>query len=95
MRNYEIVFVFKDDEETYNKGRERVKEELTRIEATITKEDDMGSRDLAYPVKKETRGHYYIYFIEADPENVTTIEKSFRLSREILKYLFVRKDETN
>jgi len=90
MRNYEIVFVFKDDEEAYKKGKELVTEELTRIEAKITKEDDMGSRELAYPVKKETRGHYYVYFIEADPDKVTSTDRSFRLSKEILKYLFVK-----
>ena len=93
MRKYELVFVFKDDEEAYKQGKELVTAELTRIEAVISKEDDMGSRDLAYIVKKETRGHYYIYFIDADPEKVQSLDRSFRLSREILKYLVVRKDD--
>ncbi|MBN2050111.1 MAG: 30S ribosomal protein S6 [Spirochaetales bacterium] len=93
MRNYEIVFVFKDEEEAFKQGKELVNQELTRIEAVISKEDDMGSRDLAYSVKKENRGHYYVYFFQAEPEKVPTLDKAFKLSRDILKYLFIRDDD--
>lgn len=93
MRNYEIVFVFKDDEEAYKKGKELAKKELDRIEAVITKEDDMGSRELAYMVKKENRGHYHIYFIDADPEKVPSLERPFRMDSDILKFLIIRCDD--
>lgn len=93
MNNYEIVFVFKDDEEAYKNGKAFVADELAKIGATITKDEDMGSRDLAYMVKKETRGHYHIYFFQADPEKISALDRSFRMNVEVLKYLIVNSDD--
>ena len=52
----------------------------------------MGDRLLAYPVRKNDRGHYILYVIESPPEPLKTISKTLKLRPEILKYLFVRQD---
>ena len=91
MRAYEAVFVFRPEDELYSKGRELIKQELEKAEATIVKEDDMGARDLAYTVKKETRGHYHFYEAQIEPQKIEEIAKSIKLMDPVLKYLFVRK----
>lgn len=91
MRAYEAIFVFRAEEELYKQGMELIKNELNRSEARITKEDDMGTRDLAYPVKKETRGHYYLFEAEIDPFKVNDFSKSVKLMDPVLKHLFVKK----
>ncbi|MBI9101373.1 MAG: 30S ribosomal protein S6 [Spirochaetales bacterium] len=93
MRNYEAVFIFLPEDESYKSGLEAVKEELKKAEAVISKEDDMGTRELAYPIKKETRAHYYCFYAEIKPEAIIGIEKAVKLNKNVLKYLFVRKDD--
>ncbi len=91
MRAYEAMFVFRAEDELYAKGKELIKQEFDRVAAKIIKEDDMGARDLAYMVKKETRGHYHFYETEIDPLKVDEITKSVKLMDPVLKALFVRK----
>jgi len=93
MRNYEVVFIFRTEADAYNGGLEKVKEELKKAGANIVKEDDMGDRELAYQIKKESRGHYYRFDLELTPDSIVTIEKDLKLINEILKFMFVKKDK--
>lgn len=93
MRNYEVVFIFRTEADAYKGGLEKVKEEFVKAGANIVKEDDMGDRELAYPIKKESRGHYYFFDLELKPDQIITIEKNVKLFNEVLKFLFVKKDQ--
>lgn len=92
MREYEVTVIFQNDDESFKKGLEAVKSNITAIQGEIKKEDDLKSREFAYPIKKETRGHYYYMEMNADPAKIIELEKSFKLTQEVLKYLFVKKD---
>lgn len=92
MRNYEVTLIFPAREEEFTKGKTFVDEEWKRQGANILKNDDMGERDLAYPIKKETRGHYYFYEIEINPQKVIEVDRAFRLQDEIIKFLFVKEE---
>jgi len=72
---------------------EFVKEEFKNAEAKILKEDDLGVRELAYLIKKNSKGHYTYFEINVDTARIMDFEKSFKLSSHILKYLFVKKEE--
>ena len=91
MRAYEAIFVFRGEDELYTKGKELIKGEFERVEATIVKEDDMGARELAYEIKGETRGHYYFYEVKIDPLKIDEMSKAVKLFEPVLKHLFVRK----
>ena len=52
----------------------------------------MNARDLAYPIGKKTRGHYYLYGIQADPEKIGNLDRAFKLASGILKYLVIKKE---
>jgi small subunit ribosomal protein S6 len=93
MRQYELVTVFHSEEDLLKKGKEAVAAELARQGAEIVKEDDMGDRSLTYPIKKKERGHYWLYTINLSPEKIIHAEKVFKLDTNLLKYLFVRKEE--
>ncbi len=93
MRKYEVVCVFRPEDDAFGKGKTFVLEEFTKAGGTVSKEEDMGSRDLAYPIKKQSRGHYYLFELSVDPLKIVEMDRSFRLSQEILKYLFIKLDE--
>lgn len=92
MRDYEVAVVYDVGDDTLPKAQEQVKDEFTKIAATVVKEDDMNARDLAYPIGKKTRGHYFLYNVQADPEKIGDLDRAFKLTAGILKYLVVRKD---
>lgn len=93
MRHYEVACVFHAEDEVYNRGREIVKNELVGLGAVITGEDDMGQRSLAYPVKKETRGHYLVFIAEMEPDKAKLIEDTLKLKTELLKVMVVNKEK--
>jgi small subunit ribosomal protein S6 len=93
VRTYEAVYVFRPEADLVEKGRQAIKEEYSRVGATVAREQDMGERQLAYVVDKQERGHYYLFVSEIEPEKVTELENTLNLRPELLKFLFVRKDD--
>jgi small subunit ribosomal protein S6 len=93
MRQYELVTILSAEDELYKQGKESVQEELAKHGAVVHKEDDMNVRQLAYPIKKQQKGHYHLFTLELSPEKIVTIEKDLKLNSKILKFLFVRKEE--
>ena len=93
MRTYELTCIFRTDEDNFTKGKELVKEEFEKYSAKVLKETDMGTRELAYAMKKETKGHYYFYEIEALSDKISEMDKHFKLETTFLKYLFVKKED--
>jgi small subunit ribosomal protein S6 len=85
--------VFRADQETFNKGVETVRAELTKLGAQIQKEEDMGIRTLAFPIQKQLQAHYYYYVCTMDPDNAHQTEHALRLKEELLRFLMVRKDD--
>ncbi len=92
MKTYEAVVIFVSDENQLREGREFVKKEFEGAGITTSKEEDMGDRLLAYPVRKNDRGHYMVYTIESSPDPLKTLSRTFKLRPEILKFLFSRRD---
>lgn len=93
MRTYELTCIFRTDEDNFTKGKELVKAEFEKHSAKILKETDMGTKELAYIMKKETKGHYYFYEIEVLSDKISVMDKHFQLETSFLKYLFVKKED--
>ncbi len=92
MRSYELVSIFPTEEELFRAGKEAVAAELVKQGAQNVKEEDMGDRPLAYPIRKKVRGHYVLFSMQFPGDKVDATEKIFKLNPNILRYLFVRAD---
>jgi small subunit ribosomal protein S6 len=92
MKTYEAVVIFASDEAQHQAGREFVRKEFEGAGIAIKKEEDMGDRLLAYPVRKNDRGHFVLFVIESPAEPLTTLSRALKLRPEILKHMFVRQD---
>jgi small subunit ribosomal protein S6 len=93
MRTYEFVSIFNTKEDNYAVGLKAVKELLQKNGVEISSEEDMGDRLLAYPVKKEERGHYHLFVVKAAPESLVKIDEDLKLTPSVLKYLFVKQEK--
>ena len=93
MRTYEFISIFNTKEDNYAVGLKAVKELLQKNDVEISSDEDMGDRLLAYPVKKEDRGHYHLFVMKAAPESLIKIDEDLKLTPSVLKYLFVKKEK--
>ncbi len=93
MRKYELMTIYPIEDDKFKAGSEALKSVLAQFGATVEKEESYGDRDLTYAVKKQTRGRFVLYTIEANPAKLVEIDRQFKLATSILKYLFVKLDE--
>ena len=66
MRTYELALVMRSSvkEADRKKLLGTIKEWLGKVK--IAKEVDLGQKALAYPIKKEDSGHYYVLHLEIE-----------------------------
>ena len=95
MNKYEIMFIVKTtiDEATLKSTASTLKSIITDMNGKISNEKEMGRRDLAYPIKKEISGFYYVFNCEASQEAITEFDRRSRLNENILRHLIIKLDE--
>jgi len=93
MRKYELMTVFPVSEDKFKAGTEGVKSVLAQFGASIEKEEPYGERDLTYEIKKQKRGRFILFTINANPAKLVEIDNQFKLNNDLFKYLFVKLDE--
>ncbi|MGB9686646.1 MAG: 30S ribosomal protein S6 [Rectinema subterraneum] len=93
MRQYELVTVLNSEEDQFKAGKQAVADLLAQFKAIDVKEEDMGDRPLAYPVKKKMRAHYVLYRMSIDPASIVALERAIMLSPAILKHLVVKVED--
>lgn len=93
MRQYELTAIFPLEEDLYKAGRELILADLANHGAQVEKVDEMGDRDLAYPINKKTRGRYTLYTIKLDPAQLSALERAFKLNSNLIRHLFVKVEE--
>ena len=92
MRKYEIMYILKADLD--DAARKEVMDKLASLIAdnggTVTNTDEsMGLRELAYPIKDQTKGYYVV--LKADLDNVAIYEfnRKVRHNPNVLRHLIV------
>ncbi len=56
----------------------------------VTKTEYWGLRNLAYRVKKNRKGHFCHFNLDAPPAAITELERTERINEDVLRYLTVR-----
>jgi small subunit ribosomal protein S6 len=95
MPGYELVFIAKPtmEQEALAALVEKVTKYVTDLEGQVVHVDSWGKRRLAFPIKKQFEGFYYVAEIELPATSVRSLERNIRLVEDIIRYLVVRKDE--
>ena len=94
MKKYELMTIYPLDDEKSKKGAEDVKNTLTKFGAEIEEEKPFGDRDLTYEINKQKRGRFILTTLKINPDKLVDIGKEFKINQNILKYQFVKLDET-
>jgi small subunit ribosomal protein S6 len=95
MRIYEELFIVRPDvpEEEIDQLIEQTKQVISGGSGTVEKADKWGLRKLAYRVDKHEDGFYVLLQFTAGPDVVKEIERRFRVSDLVMKFMTVRIDE--
>ncbi|GHU25240.1 30S ribosomal protein S6 [Spirochaetia bacterium] len=89
MRWYELTLIFPLEEDLQKIGREQVLSDLSKCGAEVEKTDEVGDRDLAYEIKRKRRGKYVLLSIKVEPDQITTLDRLFKLNANLLRYFFI------
>jgi len=57
--------------------------------------ENMGKKKLAYEIKKNKEAHYLLFNFESKPEAIREIERVYRITDDIIKFIIVKKDQKN
>jgi len=71
--------------------------ELTKIleenGGSVKKREDWGLRSLAFRIKKNRKGHFVLFNVDAPAEAITEYERRMRINEDILRYMTVRVEQ--
>lgn len=94
MENYETVFIARPDlkdEEIKNLIQNFV--DLIITNGEIEKTEELGRKKLAYEVKGHKEGIYVVIYFKSKPEFITELERVYKITEAILKFIVVKVDE--
>ncbi len=66
--------------------------DLINSDGKIENVDEMGLRKLAYEVQKKSEGYYVVYYFEANPQLIAELERVYRITDGIMKFITIRRD---
>jgi small subunit ribosomal protein S6 len=94
MSYYECTFIARQDllksqAEALAESYEKV---LAEHKGKVVKKEYWGLRNLAYPIKKNKRGHYTFFNVEAPSEAIQEMERQMRFNEDVIRYLSVKVD---
>jgi len=95
-RTYEVMYIV--DTSVTDDDVTSLSENLTQIVTdqggTVTKNENMGRRQLAYPINRKSEGHYMLLEIDGSGKEIAELERRMRVNDLVMRYLTVRVDET-
>lgn len=95
MTLYETVYIVRPDQgEKVKEFTDGFKKIIEDSGGTVSSVNDWGLKDLAYEIRKQTKGYYTLLQYQASARAVGEIERNMRLSEGVLRYLTVRVDES-
>lgn len=94
MSKYETIFLVsnKTTEEKRTELFNRIKEFINK-NGSITNSEDLGEKKLAYEIRKHEKAFYYDIEFEANSEMILELERIYRITDEIIKFINIRKDD--
>ena len=96
MREYEFTLIARSDlpEAERAKVFTKYEELVTSNGGEVLKKEDWGVKKLAFPMKKQFRGHYMFFdFVQTEAEHLKEAERLMRIDDDVLRYLLIRTGE--
>ena len=94
MNKYETIFIINPSvEDAGVKGLIEKFSNIIHSDGKVESVEEMGMKKLAYEINKQTEGNYVLITFEAAPTLINELERVYRITDEVMKFIVVRKDE--
>lgn len=94
MNKYESVIIINP-----NLEGEAIKAVIAKVSDLINNNgkvdsvEELGNKKLAYEIKKHKEGYYAVLKFEAKPDSIKELERVYRITDEIIKFIVVKEEE--
>jgi small subunit ribosomal protein S6 len=91
MKRYEVMFILKPDLDKAGQDKilGHIQELVAKHKGTINETKEMGKNRLAYPLKKNKEGVYYLINFSITPDAIDSIKKSLVLNESMLRLMVI------
>ena len=94
MNKYESVIIVNPNlDEAGIKALEEKFTGLINENGKVEAVENMGKKRLAYEIKKFKEGIYMLFNFEANPDSIKELERVYRITDDIIKFIVVRKED--
>lgn len=94
MNKYEsIIIVNPDVDEAGLKALEDKFTGLINENGKVESVENMGKKRLAYEINKFQEATYILFNFDAKPDSITELERIYRITDEVIKFIIVRKEK--
>lgn len=95
MRKYETGFILSPElsEEEIRDFLSGIRKFIEDSKGLIIQEEHWGRRKLAYKIGKFHEGNYYFFLYEGDPFVPKELERRFKQSEKVIRFLTVKMDD--
>jgi len=95
LRDYEIMVIFDAnlDDEAIEKEYHKITSIIEKGKGTVSDSMKWGVRKLAYPIKHQENGYYYIIDFTGDERVVNELDRVNKINDKILRHLIVKKEK--
>ena len=66
---------------------------LINKNGTVSSVEEVGLKKLAYEIKKNKEGYDIIFKFEAKPDSIDELERVYRITDEVIKFIVVKEEE--
>ncbi len=95
MRTYELVVIVYPDaeEEELTAIVDKISQVITTNGGQVLETGVWGRRRLAYPIRNFREGYYVAMQVQLERESIPELERSLKLTEEVIRHLLVRVGE--
>lgn len=67
--------------------------EMINSNGKLEKVEEVGKKKLAYEIRKNSEGYYVVLNFEAEPSFIAELERVYRITDEVIKFIVVREND--
>ncbi len=92
MTKYEIMFIVKTsmEDDAIKKVAEDAKKLISGDKSKVIEFKELGKKKLAYEIKKEVQGAYYLMNVEATNSVIKEFDRKCLINENILRHLVIK-----
>lgn len=94
MEKYEVMFIVKNtiEDDAVKAVADSLQGIITKGKGKVIEFKEMGKRKLAYPIKKELTGTYFVMTVESSHETIKEFERKVLINENVLRHLIIKKE---